>query len=81
MAVNLGTGIGSSVKDVLDTTAAIAGRPVPHEYVSRRAGDPSATFADPRLAEEVLGWRAVNGLTEIIESAYRWHSLQAGLAI
>ena len=51
-----------------------AGRPVPHELVARRPGDPSATFADPRRGSEVLGWRATQGLPEIVETAYRWHS-------
>jgi UDP-glucose 4-epimerase len=47
---------------------------VPHEIVGRRAGDPIATFADPTTAEAVLGWRAKQGLAEIVETAYRWHS-------
>ncbi len=77
MAVNLGTGIGSSVLDVIKATEAVAGRAVPHEIVPRRAGDPSTTYADPRRGEEVLGWRARQGLTEIVETAYRWHSKSA----
>jgi UDP-glucose-4-epimerase GalE len=74
VAVNLGTGIGSSVLDVIAATSKAAGADVPHEIVERRAGDPSATFADPARAEAVLGWRARQGLTEIVETAYRWHS-------
>ena len=74
LAVNLGTGVGSSVLDVINATEAVAGRPVPHEIVGRRAGDPVATFADPSRAEEVLGWRARQGLDEIVETAYRWHA-------
>ena len=60
--------------DVISATEAVAGRPVPHEIVARRAGDPSVTYADPRRGEEVLGWRARQGLHEIVETAYRWHS-------
>ena len=60
--------------DVIAATSKVAGSDVPHEIVDRRAGDPSATFADPARAEAVLGWRARQGLTEIVESAYRWHS-------
>ena len=74
VAVNLGTGVGSSVLDVIRATEAVAGRPVPHEIVGRRAGDPIATYADPTNAESVLGWRAKQGLDEIVASAYRWHS-------
>ena len=67
VAVNLGTGVGSSVLDVIKATEAVAGRPVPHEIVGRRAGDPVATYADPTHAESVLGWRAKQGLDEIVE--------------
>ncbi len=74
ISVNLGTGVGSSVMDVIHATETVAGRSVPHEIVGRRAGDPSATYADPRRGEEVLGWRAAQGLAEIIDTAYRWHS-------
>jgi len=73
-AVNVGTGVGSSVLEVIAATEEVAGRPVPHELTGRRAGDPVATFADPTSGEEVLGWSARHGLTEIIETAYRWHS-------
>src|SRR5829696_2535494 len=73
IAVNVGTGVGSSVLDVIRATEQVAGAPVPHEIVGRREGDPSATYADPSRAEEVLGWRARQGLTEIIDTAYRWH--------
>lgn len=75
-AVNVGTGVGSSIREVLDAIEAVAGRPVPHEYVDRRPGDPVTTYADTSTAETVLGWRAKYGLTEIVESAYRWHERQ-----
>jgi UDP-glucose 4-epimerase len=74
LAVNLGTGTGSSVREVIDTTERVSGRPVPHEYIGRRPGDPSAVWADNRLAVEVLGWSPSFGLDEIIESAWHWHS-------
>lgn len=74
IAVNLGTGIGSSVLDVIRATEAVVGRPVPHEIVARRAGDPTSTYAHPAHAESALGWRAHQGLAEIIDTAYRWHS-------
>ena len=74
VALNLGTGVGSSVLEVITATEAVAGRPVPHEIVGRRGGDPIATYADPRHAEAVLGWRAKQALPEIVDTAYRWHS-------
>jgi UDP-glucose 4-epimerase len=75
-AVNLGTGTGSSVFEVIAATEAVAGKPVPRELAPRRAGDPVATFADPTHAEKVLDWRSDYGLTEIVETAYRWHRSQ-----
>ncbi len=75
-AVNLGTGTGSSVLDVIRTTEAIAGRPVPHRIGPRRPGDPVSTYADPRRGESVLGWRAQHGLDEIVRTAYDWHRSQ-----
>lgn len=75
-SVNLGTGVGSSVFDVIRATEAAAGRAVPHDVVARRAGDPVSTFADPALAREVLGWTAHLGLDDIVRSAYAWHSSQ-----
>jgi UDP-glucose 4-epimerase len=77
-SVNLGTGVGSSVFEVIAAAEAVAGRPVPHELAPRRAGDPVATFADPTYAETVLGWRADHGLPAIVETAYRWHLSQVG---
>ena len=74
IAINLGSGIGSSVLEVINATAAVAARDVPHEIVGRRAGDPVSTYADPTYAEATLGWRAKQGLPEIVETAYRWHS-------
>ncbi len=74
LAVNLGTGTGSSVREVIDATARVSGQEVPAEYVGRRPGDPSAVWADNSLAADVLGWKPTLGLEEIIESAWRWHA-------
>ena len=74
LTVNLGTGRGSSVLDVIRATEAVHGAPVPHEIVARRAGDPAVVYADASRAERELQWRAVRGLDQIIESAYRWHA-------
>ncbi len=73
-ALNTGTGNGSSVLEVINTTERITGKKVPHSFGPRRAGDPSATFAAPAHCEKVLGWKATHGLDLIIESAYRWHA-------
>jgi len=75
-SVNVGTGVGSSVKEVLDAIERIAGSPVPFDWAERRAGDPVATYADTARSREVLQWQAKYGLEEIIETAYRWHQTQ-----
>jgi UDP-glucose 4-epimerase len=73
-AVNLGTGTGSSVQQVIDLVVEVSGRPVPTEYGARRAGDPAAVWADNSLAVSRLNWSPRYGLRDIIESAWRWHS-------
>jgi UDP-glucose 4-epimerase len=74
--VNLGTGIGSSVFDVIRATERASGRDVPYDVVGRRPGDPVATFADPTRARELLGWSAERGLDEIVQTAFDWHRSQ-----
>jgi UDP-glucose-4-epimerase GalE len=78
IALNVGTGVGSSVQEVIDATERITGRPVPREYVGRRAGDPVTLYSDNELVGRTLGWRPTNGLDEIIASAWRWHSTGVG---
>ncbi len=75
-AVNLGTGVGSSVLDIMHRTAVEAGREVPHDSVARRVGDPAVVFADPSAAERILGWTSKLTLDDIIRSAYAWHASQ-----
>jgi UDP-glucose 4-epimerase len=75
-AVNVGTGVGSSVLDVLTAIENVSGRRVPHRIGPRRDGDPVATFANPQRAFELLGWQATRGLGEVVGSAYRWHLSQ-----
>ena len=75
-AVNLGTGVGSSVLEILHRTAEVSGREVPHEFVARRVGDSATVFADPSAAEAMLGWKARLTLDDIIQSAYSWHASQ-----
>jgi UDP-glucose-4-epimerase GalE len=72
--LNLGTGVGSSVREVIDAVAVAAGHPVPTIEAPRRAGDPAAIWADASRAESVLGWRASHGLESIVDTAWRWHA-------
>ena len=73
-AVNLGTGTGSSVFDVIEAARRASGRDIEPELVSRRAGDAVALYADPARAKALLGWTARFGLDDIVTSAWRWHS-------
>lgn len=74
VSLNLGTGQGSSVQQVIDATMRHTGLDVPRSYSGRRGGDPVAVYADNRLVTSTLGWKASYGLDEIIETAWRWHS-------
>jgi UDP-glucose-4-epimerase GalE len=72
LALNLGTGQGSSVKQVLTKIEQVTGRRVPTRIAPRRPGDPPALVADPALAEQLLGWKAKRSLDEIVTTAWRW---------
>ncbi len=71
-AINLGTGRGYSVREVLDAAGHVLGRPIPHALAPRRAGDPPRLVADPSAAFRALGWRpARSDLETIVEDALR----------
>jgi UDP-arabinose 4-epimerase len=73
-AVNLGTGRGHSVREVVDTVARLSGRPVPAVESSRRPGDPPALVAAPARAREVLAWACrYPELETIVGHAWAWH--------
>jgi UDP-glucose-4-epimerase GalE len=72
LLLNLGTGDGYSVRQVIDTVGRIVGRPVPHRVGPRRAGDPPSLVAAVGRAQEVLGWKASRSdLETIVEDAVR----------
>jgi len=71
-ALNLGTGRGSTVREVLEAAERVIGKPVPHAIGPRRAGDPSSLVADPSQAERILGWKAARSdLPTLLEDALR----------
>ncbi len=76
LTVNLGTGIGTSVMQILEATAKASGKPVPHEFAQRRLGDPAIVYADANLARQTLGWAATRSYEDIINSAFMWHQSQ-----
>ncbi len=73
-AINLGTGVGSTVREVLDCARRVSGIDIPSVDVDRRAGDPTEVYGDNRRAHELLGWRADRNLETIVASAWQWHS-------
>ncbi|WP_102961331.1 UDP-glucose 4-epimerase GalE [Mangrovicella endophytica] len=73
-ALNLGTGVGTTVKEILSAIEAKSGRPLPVRYEGRRAGDAPALVADNRLARTVLGWSPRHDLQSIVDTAWNWHS-------
>ena len=74
LTVNLGTGTGTSVLEILSMTAEVHGAEVPHRLAERRIGDPATVYADSTRAATELGWTATRDLRDIITSAYAWHS-------
>ena len=74
LTLNLGTGQGYSVRQLIAAFEEASGRPIPFEIVARREGDVAACYADPRLARDVLGWRTEHGIERICADAWRWQS-------
>jgi UDP-glucose 4-epimerase len=72
--VNLGTGTGYSVLDMVHAFEKASGRQVPYRIAPRRSGDIASCYADPKLAYDLLGWRAERGLEEMCADAWRWQS-------
>lgn len=71
---NLGSGDGYSVKEIIVTARRVTGREIKATVEPRRAGDPSVLIASNKKAAEVLGWKPVRGLEQIISDAWAWHS-------
>ena len=73
--VNLGTGQGVSVLQLVHAFERASGRAVPYEIVARRAGDVAEVYADPSLAHRLLGWRAELDVDAMCRDAWRWQSM------
>jgi UDP-glucose 4-epimerase len=73
-SINLGTGQGYSVMDMINAVARTVGHAIPHAIGARRPGDIATCYADPALAEQLLGWRATRDLTRMCEDSWRWQS-------
>jgi len=73
-AINLGTGTGYSVLEMIEAFGQASGRPIPYRIAERRAGDIAACYADPADAAQLLGWRATRDLRTMCADAWRWQS-------
>lgn len=74
VALNLGTGTGTTVRELVDAIASVTGREFPVELADRRPGDSTSLVANNEKARQVLGWQPVRDLDEIVRSAWEWHS-------
>jgi UDP-glucose 4-epimerase len=72
---NLGTGRGHSVLELLRAFEKASGRPIPYDIVARRPGDVDACYADPTLANDVLGWQARRDIDAMCADSWRWQSM------
>ncbi|MBB4191195.1 UDP-glucose 4-epimerase [Rhizobium aethiopicum] len=74
VALNLGTGTGTTVRELLGAIEDVSNRPFPVEYIGRREGDSHTLVANNDKARDVLGWVPQYDLSEIISSAWNWHA-------
>lgn len=72
LTVNLGTGEGHSVLEIIRAFEKATGRPIPYRITPRRPGDVAIYYADPTLAKSLLGWQAELGLEQMCRDAWRW---------
>ncbi|EJN0387125.1 UDP-glucose 4-epimerase GalE [Campylobacter jejuni] len=73
--INLGTGIGTSVKEIISAAEVVSGKKCPINYTPRREGDPARLYADNKKAKEILSWEAkYTDIKDIIKSAWDWEN-------
>ncbi|WP_322992395.1 UDP-glucose 4-epimerase GalE [Limnohabitans sp.] len=74
LTVNLGTGHGVSVKELVETFERVNGQPIPRRFVARRAGDVANCYADTSLAKDLLNWSAQYGVEKMCLDTWNWQS-------
>lgn len=74
MALNLGTGNGSTVREIIRGVEEISGQPIPAKNLPRRPGDPACLVADASKARQILGWKTEKPLRAMLEDAYRFYT-------
>jgi len=78
LTVNLGTGRGYSVLDMVKSFERASGRPIPYNFAARRPGDIASCWADPSLAARLIGWRAKRDVDQMCADAWRWQQSAQG---
>jgi len=73
VAINLGTGSGTTVKDLMDETEKVTGKKIEFEIIESKPEEPVELYADPSLAFKMLGWKAKYDYHDIISSAWNWY--------
>jgi UDP-glucose 4-epimerase len=79
LTVNLGTGIGASVLDLVHAFERATGRNIPLQIAPRRAGDVASNYANPEAAARLFGWKAMRDLDDMCRDAWRWQAKKAGI--
>ena len=79
LTVNLGTGIGISVLDLVHAFERATGRNIPVNIAPRRAGDVASYYANPALAAEIFGWKATRDVNDMCRDAWRWQAKRSGI--
>ena len=74
MPINLETGTGMSVLELVNAFTGITGQRVPYQFVARRAGDIASCYASADKAKELLGWQAKLSVAEMCADTWRWQS-------
>jgi UDP-glucose 4-epimerase len=74
LKLNLGTGKGYSVLEVLETFSKVSGIDIPYEVTNRRSGDTAKNVADPSLAQKILGWESKRTLFEMCKDSWNWQT-------
>jgi UDP-glucose 4-epimerase len=72
LTLNLGTGTGYSVLDLVNNFQEVSGRQIDYQFAPRRSGDVAINYADPRMAAETIGWKASRGLMQMCEDVWKW---------
>ena len=73
--INLGTGKGSSVLELVTAFSQVAGQDIPYQFTARRAGDIASCYASADKAKQLLGWEAIHTITDMCSDTWRWQSM------